>query len=364
MRSVWLSPGFPAAPAALIAALGAEYTLAPPLTTPPPGSIAVVTGFERDLLARLASSRPAGTSLVVLTPPDATAPIDEVPGLHADAVVAAASIAEVADALRRLPLPAAAPLAPEGQDLPWWIRPAQDAPRVAEQPPHDTAVFATAPLPAFGSPADQEAAVPTETLALGGEEPARRRFALTGRQARLASIVAVVIAMAATALAVTLDRHSSPAANAAATSGAAGNNPGPFGNSNGSNGFNPFNGQGNTGNSQGNGQGGGSGNGSAPQFGTPGGPLDGQNRSGTRGQEFQQFLACLKQNGVSIDTSQRPLFDPSDPQLRTALSKCSSVLPFGRFRGGFGRSGGAGPGGGASTGTGTPGTNPNSSHST
>jgi hypothetical protein len=333
----------------LLDALGADFALAPALATPPPGSIAIVTGFERDLLARLAA-RTAETSLIVITPPGRASPVDEVPGLRADAVVAAASIAEVADALLRLPA-ATSLLGAGGQDLPWWIRPAQDTPPTG-QPQHDTAVYATTPLPAMGLPAFGEpVAAPTETLAVGGEHPSGRRFALTGRQARVASIAAVVVAVAATGLAVGLDSHSSSPDNAAASMPLGGNgNTSPFGNSNGFGGANPFNGQSN---GSGNGQRSGSGNGqdnsqsngqnnqggqpgaSRPQFGAPG-PFSGQGGSGARGGDFRDFLACLKQNGVSLNRNQRPFFDPTDPQLRAALTKCASGAPFGRLRDGLG----------------------------
>ena len=97
-------------------------------------------------------------------------------------------------ACRHRSLPQAAAAA-GGQDLPWWIRPAQDTPlgrsTPTSPPPHDTAVLATAPMPAFGQPADASGVASTETLAMGADEPPRRRFALTGRQARIASIVAV-----------------------------------------------------------------------------------------------------------------------------------------------------------------------------
>jgi hypothetical protein len=348
VRSVWLSPGFPAAPAALLDALGADFTLAPALATPPTGSIAIVTGFERDLLARLAS-RPPEISLLVITPPGEAPPADEIPSLRADAVVAAASISEVADALRRLPaaaVPASAGAGAGGPDLPWWIRPAQDTPLPTGQTQHHTEVYATTPLPAFGLPAVGEpATAPTETLAVGGEQPSGRRFALTGRQARIASIAAVVVAVAATGLAVGLDSHSSSPANAAATTPLSGNgNNSPFGSSNGFGGANPFNGQSNGSGSgqdnsqsdgQSNGQGSQPGGSGPPQFGAPG-PLSGQGRSGAIGGDVRDFLACLKQNGVSLHTNQQPFFDPTDPQLRAALTKCASVAPFGRLRDGLG----------------------------
>jgi hypothetical protein len=191
---------------------------------------------------------------------------------------------------------------------------------------------------------------------MGSAAPGRRRLALTGRQARIASIAAVVVAMAATGVAVGLDSHSSSQTNTAATTGPGrGNNPAPFGNSNGSNGFDGRTGQ--------NGQG----NGTAPQFGAPG-QMGGQNRQGDRRQELQPFLTCLKQNGISIGGNNRPFFDPADPQLRTALTKCASALPFGRFRGGFagGPQNGTGTGGIGSGGTGTGGTGTggNGSHGT
>ena len=336
----------------MLDSLGADYTLAPPLTTPPDGSIAIVTGFERELLSRLAS-RSAGTSLVVITPPDAQLPANELSDLRVDAVVPAASIAEVASALRRLPAPAAPPAtAAGGQDLPWWIRPAQDTPSATSppsaQPPRDTAVLATAPLPAFGQPIDPHGVPSTETLAMGTDEPSRRRFVLTGRQARIASIVAVVIAVAVTSLIVFIPR-SSPSANAAATSGLGGGTTTPFGNSNGSNGFNGSGGQGSQG------------SGTSPQFGAPG-STNGQGGTGTRRGELQQFLACMKQNGVTIDRSNLRSLDPSDPKLRTALEKCASLMPFGRFRGGFGGSSGGGLGSGtsgsATNGSGTSGSHP------
>ena len=382
VRSVWLSPGFPAAPAALLDSLGADYTLAPTSTTPPAGSIAVVTGFERDLLSQLAT-RPADTSLVVVTPPDAPLPANQIPDLRADAVVPAASIAEVAAALRRLPAPVAPAQADTTQDLPWWIRPSQATPAAAPtsggQPPHDTAVFATAPLPAFGQPVDPSA-VTTETLAMGSDEPPRRRFALTGRQARIASIAAVVIAMAATGVAVALDSHSPSTSNTAATSpfggtnNGGGNNTSPFGNSNGSSSSN--------GSSGSNGLNGQDGTGTAPQFGNQdpfGGQSghsgqSGQSGQGTRREELEQFLACLKQNGVSINGNSFRSLDPSDPKLRTALNKCASLMPFGRFRGGFGGSSsgnskssgtnGSGTNGNGTNGSGTSSTGSNGSHTT
>lgn len=369
VRSVWLSPGFPAAPAALLDSLGADYTLAPPSTTPPAGSIAVVTGFERALLSRLAT-RPAETSLVVVTPPDAPLSAEQAAELRPDAIVAAASIAEVATALRRLPTPATPAVADGAQELPWWIRPSQDTPPASpaaapasDAPaPHDTAVFATTELPPFGQPVDPSAGPSTETLAMGSDEPPRRRFALTGRQARIASIAAVVIAVAATGVAVGLDSHSSPTSNAAATSplggtnNGGGNNTSPFGNTNGSNGSSG---------------GGGQGNGTAPQFGNqnPFSGQSGQGSTGTRRAEVQQFLACLKQNGVTITGNNFRSLDPSDPKLRTALDKCASLMPFGRFRDRVGGSSidsstngsinGTGSTGTRSTGTGT-----NGSHST
>ena len=354
VRSVWLSPGFPAAPAALLDSLGADYTLAPPSATPPAGSIAVVTGFERDLLGQLAT-RPTDTSLVVVTPPDAPMPANEVSELRPDAVVAAASIAEVATALRRLPAPATpatadtAGMAETATELPWWIRPSQDTPPAtpASGVPstHDTAAFATTPLPAFGQPVDPSGAPATETLAMGTDEPPRRRFALTGRRARIVSIAAVVIAVAATGVAVALDQHSSPTSNTAANSplgstNNGGNKTSPFGNSNGSNGSN------------------GQGNGTTPQFGNqnPFSGQSGQGGTGTRREDVQQFLACLKQNGVTINGNNFRSLDPTDPKLRTALEKCAPLMPFGRFGDRFGGSSNGKSMNGSSNSTGTTGT--------
>ena len=197
---------------------------------------------------------------------------------------------------------------------------------------------------------------------MGSDEPPRRRFALTGRQARIASIAAVVIAVAATGVAVGLDSHSSPTSNAAATSplggtnNGGGNNTSPFGNTNGSNGSSG---------------GGGQGNGTAPQFGNqnPFSGQSGQGSTGTRRAEVQQFLACLKQNGVTITGNNFRSLDPSDPKLRTALDKCASLMPFGRFRDRFGgSSSGSGTNGSingtGSTGTRSTGTGTNGSHST
>jgi hypothetical protein len=83
----------------------------------------------------------------------------------------------------------------------------------------------------------------------------------------------------------------------------------------------------------------------------------------------QQFLACLKQNGVTIDRSNLRSLDLTDPKLRTALDKCASLMPFGRFGGGLrgglgGSSSGSGLGTSGTKGTGTNSTSSNGSHTT
>jgi hypothetical protein len=283
---VWLSPGLPADRAELAAALPSDLVLADhSLTDPalssdheaevhdlPVGSLCVVTVFETDLVARLAS-RPQGVRLLVVGPEDYVAPGAALGGSAfgeraPELVTTASSVGQLATAIQQL------------------------ATFTALQPTAlPTAALPTAPLDTVSS--DKPAAP---------EAPSAKRGRLITAGAVLAGLAIGGIVIAST----------EGASSASANGGRGG-----FGGGNGS-AVGGFGGGGTFGN--GNGGGAPGGTGTQGNGGTQGGP----GGTGTI-PNSQELLACLQKQGFT-GTAGQLLQSRNDPKLQQAFLTCVQQL--------------------------------------